>query len=148
MFIVPSKLISIKINRLVITFCGRNISGYFEENFPNKPPNFYNFTSDDLLTDNVTLSDQGTRVKMLDYNETVEITFQGTNVMNSGESHPIHLHGIRFYVVGTGVGNFDNVSDPLTYNLVDPPEANTVPVPKDGWATIRFRADNPGTFIK
>ena len=50
----------------------------------NKPPNFYNFTSDDLLTDNVTLSNKGTRVKMLDYNETVEITFQGTNVMNSG----------------------------------------------------------------
>ncbi|XP_059453486.1 laccase-14-like [Corylus avellana] len=121
----------------------RNVSGYFEENFPNRPPNFFNFTSEDLLTDNVTLSDQGTRVKMLDYNETVEITFQGTNVMNSGENHPIHLHGFRFYVVGTGVGNFDNVSDPLTYNLVDPPEANTVPVPKDGWATIRFRADNP-----
>lgn len=109
----------------------------------------FNFTSDDLLTDNVTLSDQGTRVKVLDYNQTVEITFQGTNIMNSGENHPIHLHGFRFYVVGTGIGNFDNVTDPLTYNLVDPPEANTVPVPKDGWATIRFRADNPGIiFIK
>jgi laccase len=124
----------------------RNISGYFEENFPNKPPNLFNFTSEALLTDNVTLSDQGTRVKVLDYNETVEITFQGTNVMNSGENHPMHLHGFRFYVVGTGVGNFDNVTDPLTYNLIDPPEANTVPVPKDGWATIRFRADNPGVW--
>lgn len=92
----------------------------------------------------MTLSQQGTRVKVLEYNETVEIVFQGTNVMNSGENHPMHLHGFRFYVVGMGVGNFDNVTDPLTYNLYDPPEANTIPVPKDGWATIRFRASNPG----
>jgi laccase len=33
------------------------------------------------------------------------------------------LHGFRFYLVGTGVGNFNNVTDPLSYNLVDPPEA-------------------------
>ncbi|KAG6625875.1 laccase-14-like [Carya illinoinensis] len=124
----------------------RNISGYYDTNFPNRPPHVFNFTSEDLLTDNVTLSDQGTRVKVLDYNATVEITFQGTNIMNSGENHPIHLHGFRFYVVGTGTGNFDNETDPLTYNLVDPPEANTVPVPKDGWATIRFIASNPGVW--
>lgn len=104
----------------------------------------FNFTSDDLLTDNVTLSDQGTRLKVLNYNDSVEITFQGTNVMNSGENHPMHLHGFRFYVVGAGVGIFNNVTDPLTYNLVDPPQVNTFPVPKVGWITIRFRADNPG----
>ncbi|KAK7844312.1 laccase-14 [Quercus suber] len=45
--------------------------------------------------------------------------------MNTGENHLMHLHGFRFYVVRTGVGDFDNVTDPLTYNLVDPPEANT-----------------------
>ncbi|XP_059631469.1 putative laccase-9 [Cornus florida] len=124
-----------------------NMTSYFEADFPNKPPSLFNFTSDDLLTDNVTFSDQGTKVKMLNYNETVEITFQGTNVMNSGENHPIHIHGFRFYVVGLGKGIFDNVTDPLTYNLDDPPEANTVAVPKDGWATIRFRADNPGVWF-
>lgn len=125
----------------------RNISGYYDANFPDKPPNLYNFTSDDLMTDNVTLSDQGTRVKVLNYNETVEITFQGTNAMNSGENHPVHLHGFKFYVVGAGVGNFDNGTDPLTYNLIDPPQVNTYPVPKTGWATIRFVADNPGIQI-
>ncbi|KAM5562109.1 hypothetical protein ABKV19_017363 [Rosa sericea] len=125
----------------------RNVSGYFEADFPDKPPTLFNFTTDELMTDNVTLSDQGTRVKMLNYNETVEIVFQGTNVMNSGENHPVHLHGFKFYVVGTGVGNFDNVTDPLTYNLIDPPELNTFPVPKDGWATIRFVADNPGVWF-
>ncbi|XP_030461528.2 putative laccase-9 [Syzygium oleosum] len=123
-----------------------NIAGYYTADFPDLPPTLFNFTSDDLLTDNETLSDQGTKVKVLNYNETVEIIFQGTNVMNSGETHPMHLHGFRFYVVGLGGGNFDNETDPETYNLYDPPEANTVPVPKDGWAVIRFRADNPGVW--
>ncbi|OWM65759.1 hypothetical protein CDL15_Pgr015183 [Punica granatum] len=122
----------------------RNISGYYTTDFPNIPPHLFNFTSDDLMTDNVTMSEQGTKVKVLEYNETVEIVFQGTNVMNSGENHPMHLHGFRFYVVGMGVGVFNNETDPLNYNLYDPPEANTIPIPKDGWATIRFRASNPG----
>ncbi|KAA8522551.1 hypothetical protein F0562_013088 [Nyssa sinensis] len=124
-----------------------NMSGYYDADFPNKPPHLYNFTAAELLTDNVTLSLQATKVKVLDYNETVEIVFQGTNVMNSGENHPIHLHGFRFYVIGGGRGNFNNVTDPLTYNLKDPPEANTVSVPKDGWLTIRFKADNPGVWF-
>ncbi|KAK9271336.1 hypothetical protein L1049_026926 [Liquidambar formosana] len=124
----------------------RNISAYYEPDFPNEPPNFFNFTAESLLTDNVTLSQQATKVKMLEYNETVEIVFQGTNVMNSGENHPMHLHGFRFYVVGRGLGNFDNVTDPLTYNLIDPQEVNTVPIPKDGWAAIRFKASNPGVW--
>lgn len=59
----------------------------------------------------------------------------------------MHLHGVRFYVVGRGVGNFNNVTDPLTYNLYDPPEANTAAVPKDGWMAIRFYANNPGIFF-
>ncbi|KAB1220756.1 putative laccase-9 [Morella rubra] len=102
----------------------RNISGYFETNFPDKPPNFFNFTADDLNDRQCHPRRPG----------------------DEGEIHPMHLHGFRFYVVGTGAGNFNNVTDPLTYNLVDPPEANTVPVPKKGWATIRFVANNPGVW--
>ncbi|RZC53186.1 hypothetical protein C5167_012043 [Papaver somniferum] len=33
------------------------------------------------------------------------------------------------------------------YNLVDPPERNTVGVPTGGWTAIRFRADNPGVWF-
>ncbi|KAH0976484.1 hypothetical protein GBA52_026203 [Prunus armeniaca] len=124
-----------------------NISGYYEASFPDEPPNLFNFTAEDLTTDNYTITSRATRVKMLDYNATVEITFQGTNIMDSGENHPVHLHGFRFYVIGSGLGNFNNVTDPLTYNLVDPPEVNTFPVPKDGWATIRFIANNPGVWF-
>ncbi|KAF5955284.1 hypothetical protein HYC85_008140 [Camellia sinensis] len=79
-----------------------NLSGYYDTNFPIMPAYWYNFTSEDLISDNVTLSLQATKVRMLDYNETVEMVFQGTNVLDSGENHPIHLHGFRFYVVATG----------------------------------------------
>lgn len=125
----------------------RNINGFYQTNFPDWPLIFYNFTSDSLEDDNVTLSTIGTRVKVLNYNESVEVVFQSTNVLNSGEHHPMHLHGVRFYVVGRGVGNFNNVTDPLTYNLYDPPEANTAAVPKDGWMAIRFYANNPGVWF-
>ncbi|KAI7983442.1 Laccase-14 [Camellia lanceoleosa] len=62
------------------------------------------------------------------------------------ENHPMHLHGFSFYVVGSGFGNFDKKTDPTGFNLVDPPELNIVGVPKNGWAVIRFKANNPGMF--
>lgn len=63
------------------------------------------------------------------------------------DNHPFHLHGYSFYLIGTGCGNYDNVTDPKSYNLVDPPEVNTIGVPRKGWAAIRFIADNPGMFF-
>lgn len=101
----------------------RNLSKIYDSDFPDKPPTFFNFTSDNLRTVNYTHTRQGTKVKVLNYNASVEIVFQGTDVFSGSEDHPMHLHGFRFYLVGTGVGNFNNVTDPLSYNLVDPPEA-------------------------
>jgi len=86
-------------------------------------------------------------VKVLNYGEVVEIVFQGTNVLKGSVNHPMHLHGYSFYVVGTGVNNFDNETDPKGFNLVDPPEVNTFGVPKKGWLAIRFVANNPGIFF-
>ncbi|KAF2297486.1 hypothetical protein GH714_024266 [Hevea brasiliensis] len=83
---------------------------------------------------------------MLNYGDAIEIVFQGTNI-GAAESHPIHLHGFSFYWVGTGSGNFDKQTDPESYNLIDPPEINTVAVPKNGWAAIRFFAKNPGVWF-
>lgn len=81
---------------------------------------------------------------VLEYNASVELVLQGTNVLAS-DNHPVHLHGYSFYVVGWGFGNFNPKKGPLSYNLVDPPQESTVGVPKNGWVAIRFRADNPGT---
>ncbi|KAF2297222.1 hypothetical protein GH714_019603 [Hevea brasiliensis] len=80
------------------------------------------------------------------YGEAVEIVLQGTAIQ-SPENHPMHLHGYSFYVVGIGSGNFNNFSDPENYNLVNPPEVNTIGVPKSGWVAIRFFANNPGVWF-
>lgn len=122
----------------------RNTSGVYDNDFPNQPPYYYDFTGDNLPNTLLT-PERGTKVIVLEYNSSVEIVFQGTNVLAAAENHPMHLHGNSFYLVGNGTGNFDNITDPKTYNLVDPPLLNTVGVPTKGWVAIRFRADNPGT---
>ncbi|GLT44404.1 hypothetical protein SLA2020_183060 [Shorea laevis] len=122
-----------------------HINGVFGTHFPDFPPLFFNFTAQYLPT-YLEIAQRGTEVKILDYNSTVEIVFQGTNLV-AGIEHPIHLHGFSFYVLGIGLGNFDKDKDPLTYNLVDPPLQNTVSVPVNGWTTIRFKVDNPGMYF-
>ncbi|KAM7507978.1 hypothetical protein LguiA_018431 [Lonicera macranthoides] len=119
----------------------RKIPGIFETDFPLEPQAF-NFTAD-RTPSNAVAPESATKVKVINFNSSVEIVFQGTNVLNSAENHPLHLHGYSFYVVGYGDGNFNNVTSPSTYNLVDPPEMNTVAVPRNGWAAVRFKADNP-----
>ena len=82
-------------------------------------------------------------MKVLNYNEEIEIVFQGTNLLDGSAFHPMHLHGYSFYVVGKGFGNYDNEADPKNFILVDPVEVNTFSVPKNGWLAIRFVANNP-----
>ena len=89
---------------------------------------------------------KGTRLYRLAYNSTVQLVLQDTGMI-SPESHPFHLHGFNFFVVGSGIGNFNPNKDPPNFNLVDPVERNTVGVPTGGWVAIRFRADNPGNFL-
>ena len=122
------------------------IKQVYEPNFPNEPPYFFNFTSENLSNTLLT-SEQGTKLKILEYNSSVEIVFQGTNVQNAAENHPIHLHGYSFYLVGYGFGNYNEKTDLKKFNLVDPPEVNTIGVPTNGWAAIRFRSDNPGIYV-
>ena len=95
--------------------------------------------------DDILYTVQGTKVKVLNYNESVQIVFQGTNVMKGSVNHPMHMHGYSFYVVGSGFGNYDDEADPKGFNFVDPPKVTTFGVPKKGWLAIRFIANNPGT---
>ncbi|PRQ24593.1 putative laccase [Rosa chinensis] len=124
----------------------RNMEGFYTSDFPNFPPSFYDFASEDY-PDTTIITAKATKVKVLEYNEEVEIVFQGTNVLDASEDHPMHMHGYSFYVVGSGTGNFDNETDPKAYNLVDPPKMNTVSLPKVGWVAIRFKASNPGVWF-
>lgn len=116
-------------------------SGVFRTDFPDKPPTPFNYTGAPLTANLGTTT--GTRLTKLAFNSTVEVVLQDTNLLFV-ESHPFHLHGFNFFVVGTGIGNFDPQKDPAKFNLVDPPERNTVGVPTGGWIAFRFRADNPG----
>ena len=122
----------------------RHVGGVYTTDFPDHPSYYFNFTGYDMPSD-VTM--QATKVKVLNYNESVEIIFQGTNVQYTPEDHPLHLHGYTFYVIGSGYGVFDNETDPQGFNLVDPPERNTVTVPQNGWVALRFVANNPGGCI-
>ncbi|KAI4373501.1 hypothetical protein MLD38_011620 [Melastoma candidum] len=118
-------------------------NGVADPNFPSYPKPTFNFTG---TPPNNTMVMNGTKVVVLEYNTSVELVLQDTSILGA-ESHPLHLHGINFYVVGQGFGNFDPSNDPGRYNLVDPVERNTVGVPSGGWVAIRFRADNPGVWF-
>ena len=122
-----------------------HINGVFKPGFPRFPPFIFNFTGD-FLPITLNTPKQGTRVNVLNYGATVEIVFQGTNLVG-GIDHPIHLHGYSFHVVGYGLGNFNQSVDHMNFNLVDPPYLNTVVVPINGWAAIRFEAVNPGMWL-
>eukprot|EP00253_Pinus_taeda_P027556 PITA_27556 len=121
------------------------VNGVFTTDFPSNPPVTFNYTGDDIPK---TLWDpeSATKVKVLEYNSTVQLVYQTTNIFVA-ENHPMHLHGYGFYVVGEGLGNYNPVTDPLNFNLVDPPQRNTVIAPMSGWVAIRFRADNPGMWF-
>jgi laccase len=102
-------------------------------NYTGAPPNNTNVAT-------------GTKLLVLPFNSSVELVMQDTSILGI-ESHPLHLHGFNFFVVGQGSGNYDPARDPARFNLVDPVERNTVGVPAGGWVAIRFRADNPGPFV-
>jgi laccase len=119
------------------------LSGVFDRDFPAKPPYVFNYTGD--VGNNTLYPHVATKAHIIKYGESVEIVYQGTNVGNA-ENHPLHLHGFSFYLVGTGYGNWDPANS-TTYNLADPPDVNTIGVPKNGWAVIRFVADNPGVWF-
>ncbi|WOK97607.1 laccase-22-like [Canna indica] len=120
-----------------------NVSGVFTDDFPGQPPMPFNYTSSgpgNVQTMN------GTRLYRLPFNASVQLVFQDTGIIGP-ESHPIHLHGFNFFAIGKGTGNFDHKTSPSKFNLIDPVERNTIPVPSGGWTAIRFRADNPGVWF-
>lgn len=125
---------------LLQAYYSKNSNGVYTTDFPSFPLVPFNYTG---TPPNNTMVANGTKVVVLPFNTTVELVMQDTSILGA-ESHPLHLHGHNFYVVGQGFGNFDPKTDPAKYNLVDPVERNTVGVPSGGWVAIRFRADNPG----
>lgn len=132
-FVLPSTAI------LQSYFFGQN-NGVYTTDFPVKPPMPFNYTGTPPNNTNVS---NGTRTVLLPFNTSVELVMQDTSILGA-ESHPLHLHGFNFFVVGLGFGNYDPDKDLMNFNLVDPMERNTIGVPAGGWVAIRFFTDNPG----
>ncbi|KAL6338702.1 hypothetical protein AAG906_023851 [Vitis piasezkii] len=123
-----------------------NISGVFD---PTPAPDYFDLENYDIYTkpnnSNATSSNSIYRLK---FNTTVDIILQNANTMvvNNSETHPWHLHGHDFWVLGYGEGTFNMSSDPRTYNLINPIMKNTAPIHPYGWTALRFRSDNPGVW--
>ncbi|KAK9279702.1 hypothetical protein L1049_013382 [Liquidambar formosana] len=118
-------------------------NGVYTPDFPSTPIFPFNYTG---TPPNNTKVSNGTKVVVLNFNTSVELVMQDTSILGA-ESHPLHLHGFNFFIVGQGFGNYDPNKDPAKFNLVDPVERNTVGVPAGGWVAIRFLADNPGVWF-
>ncbi|KAJ4725924.1 Laccase [Melia azedarach] len=135
-FVMPTKAL------LQAHFSGQS-KGVYTPNFPTTPLISFNYTG---TPPNNTMVSNGTKLVVLPFDTSVELIMQDTSILGA-ESHPLHLHGFNFFVVGQGFGNFDPNKDPAKFNLVDPIERNTVGVPSGGWVAIRFLADNPGVWF-
>ncbi|XP_019437574.1 PREDICTED: laccase-12-like [Lupinus angustifolius] len=120
------------------------IPGVFTTDFPAKPPLKFDYTGN--VSRSLWQPIPGTKAYKLKFGSRVQIVLQDTSIVTS-ENHPIHLHGYDFYIVAEGFGNFNAKKDSSKFNLVDPPLRNTVAVPVNGWAVIRFVADNPGAWL-
>ncbi|GLU02432.1 hypothetical protein SLE2022_196830 [Rubroshorea leprosula] len=113
--------------------------GVYTPDFPINPVIPFNYTG---TPPNNTMVSNGTKLVVLPFNTSVELLMQDTSILRA-ESHPLHLHGFNFFVVGQGFGNFDPNKDPKNFNLVDPVERSAA----GGWVAIRFLADNPGVWF-
>ncbi len=62
-----------------------------------------------------------------------------------GLTHPIHLHGHDFWVIGQDTGMFNLETSEL--NLVNPPRRDVASLPGNGYLAIAFKKDNPGSWL-
>ncbi|KAK3411649.1 hypothetical protein EUGRSUZ_I00383 [Eucalyptus grandis] len=125
-----------------------NLHHVFDQSPP--PDRLHDFTNYDIhRVANNTNATSSNAIYRLKFNTTVDIILQNANTMtaNNSETHPWHLHGHDFWVLGYGTGKFDADNDPKKYNLVNPIKKNTVAVHPYGWTTLRFVADNPGVWF-
>jgi hypothetical protein len=78
--------------------------------------------------------------------DVVEITWRNRrDSAGESEHHPMHMHGHRFWLLGSGTSGEPH------YSIADQTRAllrDTFHLPhEDGWAITRFVADNPGVWM-
>ena len=91
------------------------------------------------------------------YNNISNFSF---SVQQPNLSHPFHLHGYAFNVIGIGRSPDRNVKKINLKHALDldrqgllhrqfnlPPAKDTIAVPNNGYVVLRFRANNPGYWL-
>ncbi|KAJ5240047.1 Cupredoxin [Penicillium chermesinum] len=103
-------------------------------------PILYGNTSDGWLA-NTTIQ--------LPINSTIDIILKIAHDSMDMMGHPIHLHGHKFWILGSGTGDFSYASvldvPQGVLNLHNPVYRDTADIPASGWLAIRFVTDNPGS---
>lgn len=114
------------------------------------PPDHYESASYDIfgVARNVNAT-SGSGIYRLEFGSVVDVVLQNANAMKEGESetHPWHLHGHDFWVMGFGEGKFERERDSQRFNLRNPIMKNTVALHPYGWTALRFQANNPGVWL-
>ncbi|KAH8705516.1 Cupredoxin [Talaromyces proteolyticus] len=87
----------------------------------------------------------------LPINSTIDVILTIANDSMDVMGHPIHLHGHKFWTLGSGTGNFPYASvldaPQGMIDLHNPMYRDTADIPASGWLAIRFVTDNPGTWL-
>ncbi|OKL56382.1 Iron transport multicopper oxidase FET3 [Talaromyces atroroseus] len=120
-----------------------------------KVPTLYTVMSAGELATDATVYGDYTHSMVLGHNDVVEIVLNN----NDTGSHPFHLHGHQFQVLGKnpsyGPDFFKYADgDPFPYDPSNhsafpayPARRDTLVLPPQGYFVIRFVADNPGVWL-
>jgi len=104
-----------------------------------------------ILLGNVSDGWQANTTVYLPFNSTIDIIMTISKDSMDTMGHPMHLHGHKFWVLGSGEGPFpySSVTDAprSSINLQDPPFRDTAELPPSGWLVIRYVTDNPGAWL-
>uniref|UniRef100_A0ACD6AEK3 Uncharacterized protein n=1 Tax=Avena sativa TaxID=4498 RepID=A0ACD6AEK3_AVESA len=115
---------------------------------PSGFPDDYNIRAPPAAKENSYKARLSDRVYELPDGALVDVVLQNADMLTEtvSETHPWHLHGHDFWVMGYGDGRYDAKKDFPKLNTDNPPLRNTVVVFPHGWTVLRFVADNPGAW--
>merc|ERR1712093_269443 len=104
-----------------------------------------------ILLGNVSDGWQANTTVYMPFNSTIDIIMTIAKDSMDTMGHPMHLHGHKFWVLGSGEGPFpySSITDApqSSINLQNPPYRDTAELPPSGWVVIRYVTDNPGAWL-
>ncbi|TGO84187.1 hypothetical protein BPOR_0537g00020 [Botrytis porri] len=69
------------------------------------------------------------------------------NPVSINVPHPMHLHGHDFFLLGTGVGTYNNTINAPNLDYDNPTRRDVAMLPAGGWMVLAFQTDNPGAWL-